>query len=122
MKAYLKMQLFKVLFPIVRPVNTCAPIRPVQSHTLCTIQTPPSHIQLPGTFIRENDTYRAEDVRLDVHSSPGVFEIVSEGQVEFVCTRGVVEFTCSEFLDHGDFVVCSESDDEWDYHASDQEL
>ena len=104
MKAYLKMQLFKVLFPVVGSVYTGNAIGSIETYTEGTLQTPTTHVELTGTFIGENDAGGTEDIRVNVKFTPGVFEIVNEGKIEFVCTRRVGE-TSAEFLEEVNLAI-----------------
>ena len=103
-RSYLKVKLFKVLFPVVGSVYTGNAIGSIETYTEGTLQTPTTHVELTGTFIGENDAGGTEDIRVNVKFTPGVFEIVNEGKIEFVCTRRVGE-TGAEFLEEVNLAI-----------------
>ena len=78
-ETYLQLEFIEILLPVILAGDTWAAVRRIQAYALRTLKAPAADVQLTRTLVRQNDACRAEDVRLDVHSSPGVFEIVGEG-------------------------------------------
>ena len=81
------MKLLEVLLPVVRAIHARRTIGSVETDTLGAVETPSTDIELTSTFVRENDSTGAEDVRLNVHGAPCLVEVVCEGQIQLVRSR-----------------------------------
>lgn len=113
------MELLEVLLPVVRAVHARTAIGSIEPDALSAVETPAADVQLTAGLVWQNDGRGTEHIRLDVHRSPCQIEVVDEGEVQFVCASGVVEFTRSELFHESDLVVDAESDEKRDYDARD---
>lgn len=72
------MQLLEILLPVVSPVYSWRAIGGVETNTLRTVETPATNIELARCLVGQNNSSRAEDVRLDVHCPPREVKVIGE--------------------------------------------
>lgn len=119
--AALKLQLVRVLLPVVCAVDTCAAVRSVQTDAIRRHGGPASHVEHAASSIRQDEPSGAEDVGLDVHLSPRAAEVVVQVGIELVGARRVGR-AGSPFLEEGHFAIDADGGDERDDDAADEEL
>ena len=113
--AYLQLEVVWVFLPIIGPIDSSRTIRGIETDTYRRVLQPATNIQDTRGLVREHDGGRAPHIRLDMHFSPGMFKIVDETQVEFICTSRVFEFRCSEFLEERHLAVYTDRSKQWRY-------
>lgn len=89
-KPYLKTEARNIFLPIISAVDTERTVGRVQTQAIRRIKRPSTDVKLATSLIREDGTSGAEDIGEDMHLAPGLFDVISEGVIEFVGMSGIL--------------------------------
>ena len=120
--AHLQFEGALVFLPIIRAIDASRTVRGIKADGDRRSFRPATNIEDTRGLVRKHNGGRAPRVHLDMHLAPGMFKIVDETQVEFVCASGVFKLRRAVFLDERDLAIYTDGGNQRRYETGNEVL